>query len=136
MQTTLQRRRKSYYRQHPDFQPDMLARLAEIDKAIEVISKLRAEYESVLKCFEKKGPNQEDLLSALMGIRQIEALGRPIHDLGMMNDQLMLTLEHILQDEIGPFVPVEEDFWETIPEYVEPIFIFPGSDEDPFDEDE
>lgn len=127
MRATLQRRKKSYYRQHPDFQPDMLARLNEIDKAIEVISKLRGEYESVLKCFDKKAPNQKDLFSAMLGVRQIEALGRPIHDLGMMNEQLMLTLENILEDEIGPFVPVADDFWESIPDYVEPIFIFPGS---------
>jgi hypothetical protein len=90
----------------------------------------------VLKCFEKKGPNQEDLRSALMGVRQIEALGRPIHDLGLVNTQLMLTLEDILQGDIGAFVPVEEDFWETIPECVEPIFVFPGLGKAPFDEAE
>ena len=114
----------------------MLVRLNEIDTALQVISKLRAEYESVLTCFAKDGPTQEDLRFALLGVRRIEALDRPIPDLSRINTHLMLTLEDILQNDMGDALPdVEEGFWEFIPDYVEPV-VFPGLVEDPFDEDE
>jgi hypothetical protein len=134
MQATIQR--TSYCRQHPDFQPAILAQLSKVDTALQIIGKLRAEYESVLACFAKDSPTQEDLRSALLGVKRIQALGRPIHDLGMVNTDLSMMLEDILCGDIWKAIPImEESFWESIPECVEPVSIFSGLGEDPFDEE-